>query len=214
MKIFDTTLYENKPSDIRMHPATMMYKDALLRKYYDDVVIDCPIFMDFEDQKDVQAYKVFKELKALFPNQPVGNYMAYPQRDFWRAVKGYENPEYQEWVFENTLRRPTAMLMDIIVPSLYTFYATQTGKNGWESYARANILEAQRYGKEVFPVLRPLYHESARELAGTLIPQDYFSMQLDICLEMTGNVVIWGGWQEEFNENEPWYKAVLSKGLL
>ncbi|MDO9084545.1 MAG: hypothetical protein Q7U56_14825, partial [Humidesulfovibrio sp.] len=93
--------------------------------------------------------------------------------------------------------------VDIIFPSLYTFYDDPAG---WKKYAIATIQEAKRYGKPVYPFLWYQYHDSNKLLGGKPIPAAIWRMQLETCLKYADGVVIWGGYKELWSEEAAWWQ--------
>jgi hypothetical protein len=143
---------------------------------------------------------------------PIGFYGIPPIRDYWRAVKGPDSPEYRAWQAQNDLWTPLARESDAIFPSLYTFYDDMAG---WETYAIANLREARRVsgGKPVYAFLCPTYHDSNRKLAGQFLPFAMWKRQLEIVTSHADGAVIWGGWQAKppgpawWDERAEWWQA-------
>jgi hypothetical protein len=84
-------------------------------------------------------------------------------------------------------------LVDALFPSIYTFY---TDRQGWVTYAIAQITEAKRKakGKPVYAFLWPQYHESNLLLGLRPLDSDYWELQLNTVAQHADGVVIWGGW--------------------
>ncbi len=153
--------------------------------------------------KYIAFFGKFKEY-ARYLN--TGFYGVPPIQDYWRAITLPESRQYLEWQKENDFLRPLAEKVDILYPSLYTFYLDQ---EGWKKYAKANILEARRISKAkpVYVFLWPQYHDSNKNLRGKYIDQYYWKMQLDLSRKHADGIVIWGGWQEYWNNDAPWWKV-------
>ena len=148
--------------------------------------------------------------QAAAPGLSVGYYGAPPIRDYWRAIKDTSSQERQSWMAENDQLRSFAGAVDVLFPSLYTFYPDQAG---WKKYAIAQIQEARRYGggKPVYVFLWPQYHESNRILGGRYLPADYWLLELETAREYADGVVIWGGWGSDnrpakWDDSAPWWK--------
>jgi hypothetical protein len=150
------------------------------------------------------------------PGLKVGFYGIMPLQDYWTPVQ-YQYyystnptyaqqvwlPKYQAWQAANDKLKPLAAKVDFLFPSLYTFYDDPTG---WKTYAQANIAEAKRYGKPIYPFLWMYYHDSNQTLKGQLIPRDYWQSELDIVRRLTNGTVIWGGWQTPWTgSNADWW---------
>ena len=105
--------------------------------------------------------------RAAAPGLSVGYYGSPPIRDYWRAMKDTSSQERQSWMDENDQLHSLAGAVDVLFPSLYTFYPDQAG---WKKYAIAQIEEARRYGggKPVYVFLWPQYHEFEGPTLGPL----------------------------------------------
>ena len=155
---------------------------------------------------------VLKWFRDAAPGLSVGYYGAPPLRDYWRAIKDTSSQERQSWMAENDQLRSFAGAVDVLFPSLYTFYPDQAG---WKKYAIAQIQEARRFGggKPVYVFLWPQYHDSNRILGGRYLPADYWLLELETAREYADGVVIWGGWDLKLNkpmlwdDSAPWWKV-------
>lgn len=122
-----------------------------------------------------------------------GLYSILPVRNYWDAVSNPNSQDYKTWQKWNNEVEPIVAHVDRLMPSLYTFYdkndPNKFPRQGWVTYARANIEEARRIGagKKVYAVLWPRYHPGN---AGE-IPGDYWQLQLDTCEKYADGVVIW-----------------------
>jgi hypothetical protein len=102
-----------------------------------------------------------------------------------------------------------ATQVDALFPSIYTFY---TDRQGWVTYAVAQIAEARRkaHGKPVYPFLWPEYHDSAPLFAHSPIDPDYWELELNTVYQHADGVVIWGGYSngpDPWNEDAPWWQV-------
>ncbi|MBI5316148.1 MAG: hypothetical protein HZB34_09270 [Nitrospirae bacterium] len=157
-------------------------------------------------QSSLQKYMtVLTWFQNAAPGLSVGYYGAPPIRDYWRAVKGLTSPEYQAWMGENDQLRPLANAVHVLYPSLYTFYPDRAG---WRTYAIAQIAEARRYagGKPVYVFLWPQYHDSNATLRGTYLPAAYWLLELQTAKQYADGIVIWGGWQMNWDEEAEWWR--------
>jgi hypothetical protein len=61
----------------------------------------------------------------------------------------------------------------------------------------------------------PGFHESNKILGSKPIPPAFWTLQLDTIKQYADGVIIWGGWQVNWNENAPWWVAtkVFLQGL-
>jgi hypothetical protein len=146
------------------------------------------------------------------PGLRVGYYGVPPIRDYWRAIEGSSSAKFVAWRGENELLGPLASQVDILYPSIYTFYAD---RKAWVRYAIAQIEEARRYNpdKPVFAFLWPQFHNSNRLLGGRFLPADFWRVQLETVYRYADGVVIWGGWDlgknrpMEWDESAAWWHA-------
>lgn len=148
------------------------------------------------------------------PHVRLGYYTLMPRRDYWNAKRGRN---LIAWAKANARFRygrnvrgrfeaeGLADKVDVLFPSLYTFYEDRAG---WLAYAKANIREARRYQKQVYPFIWPQYHDSNKTLRGQYIPADYWRMIVETCLELADGLVVWGGWQQQWSDDAPWYRVI------
>ncbi len=228
--VFDTMLHEDKPetSALGLVPMRIVYAgsmwpqndpreephEATIRSVANTLPkLNSPVIIDIEHwhvrnepdsviRKNIAKYEqvvdIFRDER---PELFFGYYSLIPIRDYWAPVGG-DAERIAEWQEANANLTGLAEHVDAVFPSLYTFYED---REGWKTYAQANIEEARKYGKPVYPFLWFEYHDSNQELKGTQIPADYWRMQLDLCRELADGIVIWGGWQRVWNENAAWW---------
>jgi hypothetical protein len=165
--------------------------------------------LNAEHWQDTASYvDLLKKAHRLFPQFRIGYYAVVPKRDYWRAIRGAGDPKYREWQAVNDSLKPIAMQADVTFPSLYTFYADQ---GGWVKYAIANVSEAKRYNKSVYPFIWPYYHDSNTALKGQLISADYWRLQLETLKSLAvDGIVIWGGYKLPWDDQAPWWLETLS----
>jgi hypothetical protein len=155
------------------------------------------------------------QLRATAPNWRLGVYSVLPGREYWRAIEAPGGIGYRSWQGENDRTVPLVSHVDMLFPSLYTFYPDQ---QGWVRYATANLREARRLarGKPVYCFLWMQYHDASKRPYDLLAP-DYWRLQLETCRRFADGVVIWGGIIFKDNkysslpwdENAAWWKTTL-----
>jgi hypothetical protein len=148
---------------------------------------------------------VIQWFKQPIPSMKVGLYGAPPIRDYWDSVRGEDSPQYARWQKENDRLASIARVADALFPSIYTFYED---RNGWQTYAIAQIREARRYGgeKPVYVFLWPQYHPSNKKLANTFLPGDYWRLQLETARKYADGIVIWCcPDRQAWNANAAWW---------
>ena len=150
----------------------------------------------------------------------IGYYGVIPQRDYWSFVDPNRSEELAELQLRNEKFAALAEHVDVLFPSLYTFY---NQPENWKVYAKGMIAEAKKYNKPVYAFIWPQYHSGS--LGGTFIDGVYWRMQLEelYALGIDG-VVIWGGYLQQWDvsalDDDPdnwWYQTLdfmHSKGLL
>lgn len=161
-------------------------------------------------EESIAKYReVLRMFRSAEPQLRLGYYGVPPIRDYWRAIEGQQSNAYAEWQIENDKLRILAQDVDVLFPSIYTFYED---REGWKNYAIAQIAEARRYatGKPVYAFIWPEYHGSNKLLGGTNIEAEYWALQLETLRQHADGIVIWGGWQQEWDEDAPWWRETKS----
>lgn len=155
---------------------------------------------------------------AAAPTAQVGYYALLPMRDYWTPVM-YDlytrtNPDYaaavwkpkfDAWQAANDVLKPVGERVDFVCPSLYTFY---NDPDSWSVYAQANLAEARRYGKPVLPFLWMQFHDSNPVLGDQFLPTPMWQEEVDLTRSNSDGVVVWGGWQQQWNPNAGWWGVV------
>jgi hypothetical protein len=156
-------------------------------------------------EESVRKYATLVQwFKEAAPTGKFGYYGVAPLRDYWASIQPIESPRYLAWQKQNDGMAPVARAADILCPSVYTFFEDQ---NDWAKYAVAQIREARRYagGKPVYVFLWPQYHPTDKKLSGTYVSGEYWRMELEIARKYADGVIIWGGYQQNWNETAPWW---------
>jgi hypothetical protein len=227
--VYDALLYLGKPDLAKqgLRPIAMVYDGALWKsgesrerlnsakisavaKSLDPTLLTC---VDIEDwptagkpelvQSTIAKYvAVISLIRRERSGLRIGYYGILPRNDYHRAIKRRGQREYDEWLLENSMLKEIARAVDVIFPSLYTFYPDP---KGWETYAIENLKEARKYGKPVYAFLWPEYHDSNLIYRGQYIPADFWRLELETCYKYADGIVIWGGWQEKWDDNAEWW---------
>jgi hypothetical protein len=132
--------------------------------------------------------KIISVFRAKMPNTRIGVYLWVPERN-WLAPCGdpaKRASRTSSWHNRNLRLKPLADAVDIIVPSLYTFYGDSASISCWPTYAKANIVEARIYGKPVWAFLWMKYHTT-----GGWIPGAFWRKQLETVYSLADGVVLW-----------------------
>jgi hypothetical protein len=152
---------------------------------------------------------VVKIAHDVAPAAKIGYYDIVPCRDYWSLVKN-DQATIKQWQDCNVRVEDLAQYVDVVMPSLYTFY---NDPHGWDIYAAALLDAARRYHKPVYAFLWPEFHVSNSLLKGQNIPASFWRHELEFCRSRADGIVIWGGWQVEWDEQAPWWletKAFLA----
>lgn len=186
---------------------------ALIRRYVDSLPNDgAPIVLDFEsyrlsgtDREAAFALGQLQRIATMFrtaaPGRSLGFYETLPIRDYWRAIRPPSAPEYRAWQRENNRLAPLERNVDLLFPSLYTFYPDS---EAWVAYASAQICEARRLSsKPVILFLWPQYHDSVAR-RGEYIDARYWRLQLETAFRLADGVVIWGGFDPNTSAIHRW----------
>jgi hypothetical protein len=231
--VWDATLYQGKPDlqPFGIQPLTALYSGSLwagadtTNPPNPDGVASIleqassstgNVFLDIENwpldgDPDVVADSIRKFMVTIqtfeqfAPAIKFGYYGVAPIRDYWDVMSGPGSSEYLAWQGRNNAVAPIAQQASVLFPSLYTFYSDRTG---WQKYAIAQISEARRIGpgKPVYVFLWPQFENSSEEY----LPPDFWRMELETTRQYADGVVIWGGYQQLWDDNAPWWQQTQS----
>jgi hypothetical protein len=160
-----------------------------------------------------QVISVFRQ---EMPTVKLGYYLLMPERN-WLAPCGDPTKaatRTTQWHDRNLRLKPLADAVDIIFPSLYTFYGDAKAMACWPKYAQANIAEARMYGKPVWAFIWMKYHVS-REW----IPAAFWRTQLETLYANADGLAIWSMASDgdQWSWTAPWWvetaKFLKAKGL-
>jgi hypothetical protein len=223
--VFDALLYQGKPDmgKYGMLPIIQMNRpdgtaagldEAKTRERMSALKgLNGAVFLDYESwplsgvSEDIIAgnvdkfIRVTKIVREAAPKATIGYYGVMPCGEYWGLVK-HDQTKIKDWKECNREGEAIAVHVDAIFPSAYTFYNDQ---RDWDVYATAMIEEARRYKKPVYVFLWPEFHVSNRLLRGTNIPAQFWRHQLELCRGLADGIVIWGGWEEQWQEGAAWW---------
>ncbi len=160
--------------------------------------------------KNIQKYStVARTFKQYAPKAKIGYYSTLPIRNYWDPVKskGVDSEKVIVWKSKNSELQKIADSVDIIMPSIYTFY---NKPDDWVRYAKAMLTEARKYGKPVYVFVWPEYHPSNWFLAGEYIDEKFWLKQLRTVYKYADGVIIWSKKsppKKKWDENSGWWKA-------
>jgi len=145
--------------------------------------------------------KIAKEVK-------VGYYGTLPIRNYWAPVRSGDKKsvEFALWETENLELHKIAAKVDVIMPSLYTFY---NRPKDWVKYAKAMLIEAKKYNKPVYAFIWPEYHGSNFLLSRSEIDEKFWLTQLRTIYKYADGVIIWSLKMNPsiWNKESGWWKA-------
>jgi hypothetical protein len=197
-------------------PNTNFVKQILLQKRYDSYYLCLDVehwSIDTEEtiSDSVRKYRsLLRAVRDIRPQAKIGYYGIPPKRDYFAAIDHQTSERYRKWQDINIQLAGLGEEVDLIFPSLYTFY---NKPSEWRRYAIGNITAARAYKKPVLPFLWPQYHESNRLRGLNYIAPEYWTLQLETLAQHADGMVIWGGWDFKHNrpadwdEEAPWWKA-------
>ena len=237
-RVFDGTMYRNKPdlSQFGFEPINIVNESRIFEKgtpadnlpsksRVQQIVRELGtshwLVMDIErwrlhgtDQyvaDQVRKYVTVMEwVHEAMPGITTGVFGKTPIEDYGRSTMLPGSWRYRGWQSENDRVSPIAQSVDVLFPSIYTYYPDQ---QGWVKFATENIKEAKRYGKKSYVFIWPQYSENNHLLAHQYLPAGFWKLQLETVLQNADGVVIWGGWDSkkwapsEWDESAPWWQA-------
>lgn len=238
-QVFDGTLYKDKPdlSTYGLKPITIIYgenfwkhksqmdqlpHERLAKRLASETASPIkPVIIDIEnwpvrgdDATVSDSVEKYAQLMQWFhdaaPDVQHGYYGVLPVGSYWGAIAPKTSPRYQKWQAGNARLQPIAATVDVIFPSLYTYYPDP---QAWVRFAIRQIRAAKKYGKPVYPFLWPQYHDSNRQLGGQYLPASYWKLELETVRAHANGVVIWGGWDlkrdrpAKWDDQAPWWQV-------
>jgi hypothetical protein len=234
--VYDGTLYMQKPdlTHLGLSPITVIYSSSMWNSTEDRLSIPNAkvvqtlalnasrstgiAVIDIENWPNigfpakvadsVQKYQATIQLfKRSAPSLRVGYYGVVPIFNYKDAIRGSNSPGYSAWQATNNRIASAAQAADVLFPAIYTFYKDQ---DGWRKVAIAQIEEARRigHGKSVYVFLWPQFDQAGK--GGDYLPRDYWRMELETARQHADGVVIWGGWQQTWDNNAPWWLETQS----
>jgi hypothetical protein len=151
--------------------------------------------------------RVVDLVHEVAPHLTFGLYGPLPLPGYWDIVAG-DTSRYRVWKTCNDNLRGLASKVDIIFPSLYTYYEDEAG---WDKYALAELDAARSFGKPVYAFLWPEYSETNSKLAGKNVPSRVWRHELEFVKAHGANgMVLWNGYNRPWDEEAPWWEETLS----
>ena len=209
---YENSLWPSGASHSSPNPSYILstYIPKIKGQNPDVVVIDIETWKLTPDMTSSQVttnINKFKTVLSAFrkglPNAKLGLYMGLPYRN-WLAPCGdpaKRASRTSSWHSHNLRLQPLASAVDIIFPSLYTFYSDSAAVACWPTYAKANIKEARIYGKPVWGFLWMKYHTT-----GAWIPRSFWRTQLETTYTGADGLVVWSmAGSNTWSWSAPWW---------
>lgn len=230
--IFDATLFKDKPdlSKFGIHRLQVIYQNQLWAsgkagEKPDEYRVreiarqlagkDRLVCLDIEhwelrtgsqvqiEHNLLKLMNIIDWMHAENPGLRLGYYRLIPQAEYWAPVTG-NHRSLQNWYAANRFRQPLAERVDVLFPAVYTF---TDDPDKWEIFAKANIAQARKYGKAIYPFIWPKYHQAApSHLRGKWVSPEMWRRQLEVCRDHADGVVIWGGHNENWDPQSSWWQ--------
>ncbi len=229
-KVYDALIYNNKPDtkEVGFADLTMLNHvhlwpvgdsrksvpgDKYLKRYIDkqtvsDLVVlnveHWPLKTDSDINENVIKYrKTIALVRRTIPGVSIGIYSMFPERNYWASQKDPSHVRYKSWASKNNRLSRLADEVDIIMPSLYTYY---NDPEKWVAYAVEHVKESRRLfpDKPVYVFLWPQFHSSSWLYGGKYIDPEFWRLQLDTAYKYADGVIIWGGWSDTMKRREDW----------
>jgi hypothetical protein len=185
----------------------------ILKKKWEYVVLDIEVWDPVREMdKLITVAKTIREgIRAKGGKSKIGYYLLLPERN-WLAPVQNSSSRNNSWRSTNSKLKRLANEVDVLFPSLYSMYDDQ---GDWTKYAKANIAEARKYGKKVFPFVWPQVHNWNRSDGRKYVSANFWKTQLSTAHSLGDGVVIWGsmstkkgkrGW-DTWKSGMPWWEV-------
>jgi hypothetical protein len=163
------------------------------------------------------------------PDLKIGLYGMFPLREYQPASFDYfyenhwgnpadsnqfavQSRRLAELHHANDRLAELAAKVDVIYPSLYSFYSDQTQ---WGSFAEHMIAESKRYGKPVVPFVMGTYHPGANpsSLRGQNLSPEFWQFQMDTVRRLADGMVLFSSEEQLATAmSQPWMQQFLDAG--
>jgi hypothetical protein len=185
----------------------------ILKKKWDYVVIDIEVWDEIKEMdKLILAMKTIRDgVRKKGGKSKLGYYLMIPKRDWYAPVQN-RSSKLKAWKSSNDKLARLAKEVDVIFPSLYTMFDSQSD---WIKYAKGNIAEAKQYGKPVIPFIWPQIHDWNKTDGQKYMSASFWKTQLKTAHSLADGVVIWGsmttkkgkrGW-DTWKSGMPWWQV-------
>ena len=224
--VYESSLWPRGASRVQpdLRHISKVYIPKIRRKRLDVLVIDIEQWLFKPGQTAAQVSenivkykKVIDVFRRDLPGVKLGLYSVLPERN-WLAPCGDPKKRASRsasWQQRTLQIQPLADAVDIIFPSLYTFYETRPAAVAcWSDYAKANIEMAKQFGKPVWAFLW------MKNRAGdTFLPPSLWKTQLETVYQYADGMVLWSmaSSRDRWSWSAPWWvetaQFLKAKGL-
>lgn len=158
---------------------------------------------------------VYKTIKHLLPEIKIGFYSYSPLRDFFNAITPTNSQAFIDWQKRNDDMAEHVGLVDVLFPSIYFFYNRalngQLATKDAALYFRRNLSEAIRlrdtFGNPSRPIIPYVWWEK-HPGGGPLLDRDVWESMVQTSLDLTGNCLAWGGYQQVWDPSATWIEVL------
>ena len=205
--VYAQTLWDGKPNQSMPRENTVRTIARQLHRRGNLVCIDIEHWRLFDDDKGLitENLKKYQRLADWFrsthPGLRIGYYGTLPTFFYHRMLD--QPDQVRRWRRRNRKLDVLARHVDVIYPSLYT---RTKNRDQWRRVAVRQIRAARRLGAQVYVFLWPRYfHDSDRR-----IEPAYWRLQLRTVYRHADGVVLWGGYQQQWDPDAGWWQATKS----
>ncbi len=189
------------PVDVSAVVTTLQYAVGGPPQFYLDYEMWVGALIPSENEANIPKLQQVADMAhAMVPGTKFGFYDSLPCFDYWGLVTN-DATEIAAWTACNAQMAALVPYVDMIMPSLYTFYDDQAG---WDIEASNLLAAAKQYGKPVYAFVMPDFHTGAYT---DPIPAALWQHELEFIYAHADGVVIWGGWGQQWDDTAPWWIA-------
>ena len=144
-------------------------------------------------------------IRSVAPACTIGAYNLSPLANYWCWVDPIHSGDTVAHCRSiNDALRPIAQASDWLFPCLYTYY---TDDPNWWIAAIGTISEARRISSR--PVAPFVWFQDMTS-SNAFVDPTLWAHQLELIRESCDGIVLWGGYQQQWNPTAPWWLAAKS----
>lgn len=219
-RVFDELLHGDKP-DLGLEPISVVYQHEFFPNNADRTILPPEgVTESLGAQYEAVGDYVSLDLELYYgnPNQqlwyrqitlgfqstysgPLGHYGVPPS---WLPYSMTQQ-QIDDWHIQSDEWFTTlGDLIDSFNPSLYPHV---TDIDLWEQRNGMMIEECRRLdpNKPVYPYVMPHWHVFSGNSESTFVPVEYWRRILNLMHEKADGIILWGGYQQQWDESIPWW---------